>query len=440
MPLPYLTKDFPGIGGTLKARPEDFAVQELPIYEPSGAGEHVFCEIQKTGVSTFDAIGLIANALNVPQKNIGYAGLKDAHAVTRQHLSIWGTTPEKVQALKIENVAVLWADRHVNKLRMGHLKGNAFAIKVRDVAPTDVVKVKPVLDELVRRGVPNYFGEQRFGRRGDNHILGAAVIRQDYPEMLNQLLGRPNPATDDAQQLGARKAVDENDFSRAMKIWPRSAGMERRVLHRLIKSGKAKVAARGIDERIKRLWVSALQSKIFNDVVAARVEKGLHDKLLLGDFAIKHENGAGFMVEDPAIEQPRCDAFEISPTAPLVGYRVTLPTGEPLKMEEAAFAAVGLRPGDFRREGGERVKGTRRAARVRPTDVDIAGGVDEHGPFILFKFTLPAGSFATVLLAELMKPAGKGKAAEEEETEEAEEAEPSTHPLGSAAADVDEEE
>jgi len=427
MALPYLTNHFPGIGGTLKSRPEDFAVQELPIYEPSGAGEHVFCEIQKTGITTFDAIAMIGKALNVPTKNIGYAGLKDAHAVTRQTLSIWGTTPEKVQALKIENMAVLWVDRHINKLRLGHLAGNKFAIRIRDVQASDVVKVKPVLDEILRRGMPNYFGEQRFGRRGDNHILGAAVLSENYPELLKQLLGRPNP-TDDAQQQGARKAVDENDLTRAMKIWPRTSGMERRVLHRWIKTQKPKMAIRAIDERLKRLWVSALRSKVFNDVVAKRIELGLHDKLLVGDFAIKHENGAGFLVEDVAIEQPRCDAFEISPTAPMVGYRVTMAQGEPLKMEEAEFARMNLRPGDFRREGGERVKGTRRASRVKPADVDLQGGADEHGPYVQLTFTLPAGSFATVLLGELMKPErhGSREAAEENlpeaELEEAAEA------------------
>src|SRR5205807_5974329 len=100
MDLPYVTPDFPGIAGTIKQRPEDFFVQEIPLYEPSGAGEHVYCEIQKVGVTTFDAVGAIARALAVSPREIGYAGMKDAHAISRQVLSIWGTMPEAVMALR----------------------------------------------------------------------------------------------------------------------------------------------------------------------------------------------------------------------------------------------------------------------------------------------------------------------------------------------------
>src|SRR5689334_22893787 len=166
MSLPYLTKNFPGVGGSIKRRPEDFFVQEIPLYEPSGEGEHVFAEIQKIHLTTFDAINAVARALNINSRDIGYAGLKDAKAVTRQVISIPGKPEEQVMGLKLPNLTVLWAARHVNKLKLGHLKANRFAIKIRDVNPTDVLKVRPVLAQLQQRGMPNYFGEQRFGRRG----------------------------------------------------------------------------------------------------------------------------------------------------------------------------------------------------------------------------------------------------------------------------------
>src|SRR5438105_15871797 len=101
MDLPYLTRDFPGIGGVIKQRPEDFFVQEIPIYEPSGEGEHVYCEIQKVGLTTFQAINQIADALRVSSRDIGYAGMKDARAITRQIFSILGTTPEAVMNLQL---------------------------------------------------------------------------------------------------------------------------------------------------------------------------------------------------------------------------------------------------------------------------------------------------------------------------------------------------
>jgi len=401
MPLPYLTRDIPGIGGTSKNRAEDFFVQEVPAYEPSGEGEHVFCEIQKVGLTTFDAINQIARALGISSRDIGYAGLKDAKAVTRQVFSIWGTTPEAVMNLRVPNVSVLWAARHGNKLRLGHLAANRFAIKIRDVNPTDVLKVRPVLAELERRGMPNYFGEQRFGRRDDNDMLGAALVRADHKALLSLLLGTPKPDRDDPHTADARSAFDRHELDESMRLWPRRYGMERRVLHRLIKTHRPSSAVFCIDQKLRRLWVSALQSRLFNEVLSRRIDT--IDRLLDGDFAYKHENGACFHVEQAAVEQPRCDAFEISPTGPLVGFRVTLPQGEPLRIEQEVFAAHGIAPEDFKKSGQLRVKGARRPLRVRPENVEVAGGGDEHGPYVTVAFTLPAGSFATVLLRELIK-------------------------------------
>lgn len=401
MSLPYLTRDFAGIGGTLKNRPEDFFVQEIPLYEPSGEGEHVFAEIQKIGLTTFEAINRIADTLRISSRDIGYAGLKDARAITRQIFSIQGTTESAVMNLKVPDVSVLWAARHGNKMRLGHLKANRFAIKIRDVSPTDVIKLRPVLGELERRGMPNYFGEQRFGRRGDNDKLGAAYVRADHKAVLSQLLGTPNPEVDDSETARARAAFDQHDLEKAMQLYPRRHGMERRVLHRLMKTHRPSSAVWTINENIRRLWVSALQSRVFNQVVARRIET--IDRLLNGDFAYKHENGACFLVQDADREQPRADTFEISPTGPLIGYRMSLPEGEPLRIEQEAFAEYRLAPGDFRQSGSLRVKGERRPVRVKPTDVDLAAGVDEAGPHITVAFTLPAGSFATVLLRELMK-------------------------------------
>src|SRR5215212_4855506 len=234
MALPYFTRDIPGIGGTIKNRTEDFFVQEMPLYEPSGEGEHVYAEFQKIGLTTFEAIDRIGRALYVSSRDIGYAGMKDARAIARQIFSIPNTTEDAVMKLKLPGIEPLWAARHGNKLRLGHLAGNRFAIKVRDVIATDVVKLAPLIEILKTRGMPNYFGEQRFGRRGDNHLLGATLVRGDDEGLLKLLLGSPRSDVDDSQSLGARKAFDRRDLDQAMKLFPRSSGMERRVLHRLI--------------------------------------------------------------------------------------------------------------------------------------------------------------------------------------------------------------
>lgn len=399
--LPYLTADVPGIGGQIKQRAEDFFVQEIPLYEPTGEGEHVYCEVEKIGIPTFNAVDQLGRALNVHPRDIGYAGLKDAAAISRQIFSILGTTEEAVMNLHLPNMTIKWAARHGNKLRLGHLRGNRFAIKIRDVEPSAVVKLSPVVRRLREHGMPNYFGEQRFGRRGNNHLLGAALLRGDDMGVLKLLLGSANLKLDNPQQRAAREAFDRGEPEIAMKHWPRASGTERRILARYIKTKRPGQGVRLVEERVRRLWVSALQSQAFNDVVAARI--GSLDRVLNGDLAEKRENGAVFLVEDAAVEQPRCDALEISPTGPLVGYRMTQPQGEALAIEATVLERHGLKPGDFRVEGKHKVKGARRALRVIPEDVELSGGVDDAGPYITVAFTLPAGSFATMFLRELTK-------------------------------------
>lgn len=403
MNLPYLTADIPGVGGVIRQRPEDFFVQEIPAYEASGEGGHSLCEIEKKGISTFDALDRIGRAVNVNPREIGFAGMKDAQAITRQWLTVPRVDDEKLLAIQTAQLKVLSSAKHRNKLRLGHLKGNRFAIKIRDVEPSDVVKIKPALERLEREGMPNYFGEQRFGRRNDNDRLGAAVVRGDDAALLKLLLGNPDPSVDDAATVKARAAFDAGDLQASMLAWPGRARMELTVLNRFIKTGKPEVAVRSVEVRVRRLWVSALQSRLFNDVVAQRVTDDTFDKLIEGDLAWKHDSGAAFPVESVEAEQPRCKNFEISPSGPLVGYRMTLPQGEALRMEEQVLAAENLKPEDFRRAGDLKVKGARRPLRVKPEDVALEAGGDAHGPYITAAFTLPPGSFATVLMGELMK-------------------------------------
>ena len=177
--------------------------------------------------------------------------------------------------------------------------------------------------------------------------------------------------------------------------------MERRILARLMKTKKPGVAVKAADEKIRRLWISAVQSELFNQVVARRLDTlGV---LMKGDLAWKHDSGSVFRVDEPAVEQPRADVFELSASGPLVGYRMTLPEGEPLAIEQEVLSASGLSPDNFRSEGRHKIKGARRPLRVQPKDVELSGGVDDNGPFITVAFSLPAGSFATVLLREIMK-------------------------------------
>jgi len=400
MKLPYLTADLPGIGGRIKERIEDFQVEEIPLYEPCGTGTHVYFRVLKKGVPTAAAAERIARYMSVRASEIGIAGLKDAQGITTQMMSLEHADSEKLAGYKDTQVRVVWISRHGNKLRLGHLRGNRFVIRIRGVGEEQVGPASEILDVLIRRGVPNYFGAQRFGLRGDTGRLGEALVKNDLEEFVAMFLGRPQP-TDPEHPRAARDAFDAGCYQRALQLWPRHYANERRALAAYKKKRRPRAAVAAISKRMKRFYISAFQSCIFNEVLAKRIDT--IDKVLLGDLGRKTDTGGIFTVEDVQSEQPRADAFEISPTGPLVGYRASLATGEPGRIEHDALDAHGIAQGDFRKMGRLKVKGARRALRARLEPPALESGTDEHGNYIQLGITAPPGCYATMVLREIMK-------------------------------------
>jgi len=403
--LPRLLRDFQPAAGVIKADYEDFVVEEIPLYPADGQGSHTYFLLEKVGLSTAQATHDIARALNVRRHEIGFAGQKDARAVTRQWMSVEHIDPAIVKALVLPRLTVLDATRHHNKLRLGHLKGNRFVIKIRQTEPDRLPELQVALDELVRRGVPNYFGPQRFGYRGDTWQIGRALLRGDLDEALNHMLGCPT-AADVGDIRRARERFDCGDYATAARAWPRMFHTERRVLQALAHSQGNRRRGLGAVERTTRyFYASAYQSLLFNRVVAARLEYGL-DHLLPGDLAWLHTSGAVFRVDDAAHEQPRADCFEVSPSGPLFGYRMTEPTGRPADIEAAVLAVEELSPHLFR-GGPLRIKGSRRPLRFPVHDAVIRLGADQRGAYLDLRFLLLRGCYATVLLRELFGEAGE---------------------------------
>jgi len=403
MQLPYLTSDLPGIGGQAKQRVEDFQVDELPLYEPCGEGTHVYFRVRKRGVPTPAAVDRIARYMGRLPGEIGIAGLKDAHAVTTQMMSLEHADAAKLARYRDGQVEVLATTRHTNKLRPGHLAANRFAIRIRGVGAEQLSGAQAVLDVLIRRGVPNYFGPQRFGARHDTADLGAALVRSDLEEFVAILLGRPKD-DDPPDCKAAREAFEAGQFDQALKHWPRHYSNERRALSAYRKRTSARAAAAAVHKRMKRLYTSAFQSALFNEVLAARLE-GI-DRVEVGDLAQKCDTGGVFRVEDAEAEQPRAERFEISPTGPIFGYRVSLADGEPGKLERAVLARHDLDKEDFRHVGPMKLKGTRRALRFRIESPTLTDGSDSRGSFLELTFTAPSGCYASIVLHEIMKTEG----------------------------------
>jgi tRNA pseudouridine13 synthase len=402
--LPYLTANMDGIGGTIKTIPADFVVEEIPQYEFCGEGTHVLAFVQKKNMSTQDMIQLVARTLNVQKFEIGYAGRKDSRAITRQWISIEHIDPDALAQIETKNLKVLNIARHTNKLKVGHLKGNRFTIRLRNInGPVqDALKAaENILDVLSARGIPNYFGPQRFGYRGDSHLLGQAIVKNDPKGFFDTLLGRPELDPQD-EFIKARILYEQGQYEAAMYAWNSALGDNRRMLKILIhKNGNLQKAFRQYDRRTANLMVSAWQSELFNRVLAKRID-GI-DALLDGDVAYKHDNGACFRVENAAAEQPRCRAFDISPTGPLLGDRMTRTTGPAGDIENPLLDALDLNEDDFKRLKKQGGTGGRRPLRFRPEHTKIAAGTDEHGDYLELHFELPSGCYATVLLREITK-------------------------------------
>ena len=403
--LPFLTADLPGVGGVIKTRPEDFLVEELPLYEASGSGDHTYALIEKKGLGTREALDRIARALNISRRDIGLAGLKDAQAVARQWISVEHIPPERFEQLSIPGVRILQTSRHTNKLKPGHLRGNRFVIRLRRLAlplPQAAQIAEGVLSILTRRGVPNYFGPQRFGNHQDNHLLGKAVVRNDAAVFADLFLGHPREDLDSPAVFEARRLYDEGRYEEAAKAWPGQFFDQRRALRALAggKGNKKKVFYT-VDKHLKGLFVSAYQSDLFNRVLAARMPD--IDRLLLGDMAYKHDNGACFRVEQPEIEQPRCDRFEISPTGPLLGGRTTKLTGPAGEIENPILDGENLNEADFRQMRHLGARGGRRPLRFQPRNASLTFGTDDLGPYLEFRFELDAGCYATSVIAEVTK-------------------------------------
>ena len=329
-PSVYLTPQSPPVGGRLKDRPEDFLVEELPLYEPCGEGEHLYLFLEKRNLSTTQLIAAVARHFNVRPGDVGYAGLKDKRAVTRQLLSVHlpGKHESDFPAFEQDRITLLWTDRHTNKLRPGHLAGNRFIIRIRGVDASKVVHAHRILRQLETTGVPNRAGEQRFGYLALNHEIGRALLLGEHRAALDLLLGPCDAAS--PWQSEPRALYAEHRYDEARELFPRTARTERRALAALAKGDGPKRAIDGMDQLQRRYYITAFQSAVFNAVLDDRLAAGALATLEEGDLAWKHDNGAVFAVtagDDPAQLAARLAALEISPSGPMWGSGMTRAAG-----------------------------------------------------------------------------------------------------------------
>lgn len=392
------TEDLPALALELPSEPEAFVVEELPLYPPAGGGDHVLLEIEKRGLATDEAVRRLARALGRPQRAFGTAGRKDARAVARQWISVEHADLDAARALELPGLRVLSAERHDRKLRRGHLRGNRFRLSLvgPDAGRAEVARA--VLEALTVRGLPSWFGPQRFGRDGRNAEHGARLAAGDARGYVLGLLaaeGAGAAAAELRERLLAGRAPTRGDAAR----WWRALDPPLRPLARAAHARPDDWAGllRAVPRPVREIHGAALQAAVFQRVLSARFDDVARPSA--GDVVTLHERGASFVVADEGEARERAASFELSLSGPLPGAKLLRPTSPSARaLEDEALAAHGLALEDLRG-----LRGSRRAMRVplREPRAESAGGPGEER--LVVGFALPPGAYATAVLAELTK-------------------------------------
>ncbi|WP_276271068.1 tRNA pseudouridine(13) synthase TruD [Haloarcula litorea] len=439
--MAHYVSDADGVGGRLRVAPEDFRVTELeafdtaPVDADTGGYPHLVLRVELRNWDTNDFASELSDRLGVSRERVSWAGTKDKRAVTRQLFSVKGIDPGDLPAIDGATVEVV--GRAGRPVLFGDLAGNAFEIRVRDAdRPENAASVladlrafaagedgdggdaTPTLPDGERTvGVPNYFGQQRFGsRRPVTHEVGLAIARGDWEGAVLAYVGNPSEREPEATQDARAYAEETRDWAGALDRLPRSLGFERSMCHRLAESadgpGDYRAAIEELPENLQTLFVNAAQSYVFNRVLSERLARGLpFHRPVEGDVVCFSDSEApdDLPLPDPDRTQRvdasrlrtverHCERGRAFVTAPLVGTETELADGEQGDIERAVLADVGLAPSDFDLPGAFHSTGTRRAILLR-TDLGVARQDDD----LAFSFALPKGSYATVVLREFRK-------------------------------------
>ncbi|MFO0976402.1 MAG: tRNA pseudouridine(13) synthase TruD [Planctomycetaceae bacterium] len=316
---------------------QDFQVEEIPAYELTGSGDHAWLWIEKSGLSSPQMISLLCDTLRFRPSDVGLAGQKDRWALTRQFVSVPGRLAAAAGGMELNGLKVLSVTMHKNKLKTGHLKGNRFILTLRSASPfteDQCSKVSERLQELSIQGFPNYYGPQRFGHDGNTLQDGLRLLHNKLPK----------------------------------NHWPENQ-----------------------TRTLKRLALSAVQSAVFNLVVADRVEQGTVGNAQPGEVVIRKGGIKPFVLPEGT------DPTDYVPAGPMYGPEMVAASGAAAESEQQCLTTLGLKPSDFLKFA-KLTSGARRRMLEFPEETTAALTADGG---LQVSFNLPSGTYATTLLQEV---------------------------------------
>jgi len=425
-----------GIGGIIRQFPEDFMVEEVladgakaeiqhvETPQPVGEGRYLICVLVKRDWDTLRAVKKVARRLGISYKRVQIAGIKDAKALTAQHISIRGVTPERVSRVKIKDIALRPLTFSDEKVYSRLLLGNTFHILIRAIShPSSLIekRVKNVQGELSSLGgLPNFFGHQRFGTvRPLTHLVGGCLVRGNLEEAALTYLAQPSPHEHPESREARRQLQDTQDFKEALRSFPTYLRYERLMLTQLTRQPRDFVGAfRNLPLKLRRLLIQAYQSFLFNKFLSERMKRGVGlNEPQVGDYVV-HVDRHGLPTTEftqatsqslPAVKKAsRTGRMRVA--IPLIGYKQQPSDGEQGEIEREILEAENLAPRDFyvssmpetsARGGLRTILGSILDFSVEEMSRDSGSPRKRK---MGLSFTLHRGSYATVLLREFLKP------------------------------------
>jgi len=435
----YATKSL-GVGGVIRREVDDFVVEELLVdgskARVNGAvggrvlgstaqrQRFLLCVLVKRNWDTFIALKNVAKQLGIDQRRIQIAGIKDAKAVTAQHVTIEDATAEEASKVCVKDIHLYPVGYLREALSLFYLLGNSFTVRIRNITLKDST-VKARISRIVAEldavgGVPNFFGHQRFGTtRPITHLVGKAIVHGDFEEAALLFLAEPSAFEHSASRRARQELKETRDFKMALKYFPKQLRFERLMLNHLAdKPSDFAGAFQRLPVKLQELFVQAHQSYLFNRLLSERLKQGYAlNTAEVGDFVVAVERSGlpltkmakNVTSESVGNVNEQIRAGKLRVALPIIGAKTKLSQGvmgqiENRVLREEEVKLENLRLNALSRVGG---KGGLRTAVTPIKDFKLQNvfeSVDGNGCQVELSFMLLRGSYATVVLREIMKP------------------------------------
>jgi tRNA pseudouridine13 synthase len=430
-----------GIGGAIRRSVEDFAVEEVLVDgskakidnsaekrvlgASSRRQRYLLCVLVKRNWDTFIAIKNVAKQLGISQTQVHIAGIKDAKAVTAQHITIENGSMEDTLKVNVKDIEIRPVGYVREALSSFYLLGNSFSIRIKAINHSESTIEKRIAEtnkELAGiGGIPNFFGHQRFGTtRPITHLVGKAMVKGDFEEAATLFLAQPSDYEHPSSRQARMELQSTQNFEQALQNFPRQLRYERMMLSHLVEKPTDFVGAfKQLPIKLQALFVQAIQSYLFNRFLSERIRRGFSlNRAEVGDYVLSVERSGLPMVNvaKTVDAETIAEADELIKTGrrriglPLVGNKQRLSQGVMGQIEKQILEEEGIKPENF---GNSAIlknvgRGGLRAVITPIKDFTLHGiSASTNNPKERqadLSFRLLRGSYATVLLREIMKP------------------------------------